>query len=53
MIYPSNPLLLIALGFTVVSYPKWLKWTLPIQGMVFALTLVFLMVAVSIGFGPF
>jgi len=53
MIYPSNPLLLIALGFTVVSYPKWLKWTLPIQGMVFALTLVFLLVAVSIGFGPF
>ncbi len=53
MIYPSNALLLIALGFTVVSYPKWLRWTLPIQGLVLAVTLVFLMIAVSIGFGPF
>jgi len=53
MIYPSNPLLLIALGFTVVSYPKWLKWTLPIQGAVLGVTVIFLMIAVKIGFGPF
>lgn len=53
MIYPSNALLLIALGFTVVSYPKWLRWTLPIQGMVMAVTLCFLMIAVRINFGPF
>lgn len=53
MIYPSNPLLLIALGFTVVSYPKWLKWTLPIQGVILAITVVFLLFAVHIGFGPF
>ena len=53
MIYPSNALLLIALGFTVVSYPKWLKWTLPIQGIMLSLTVLFLMIAVSIGFGPF
>lgn len=53
MIYPSNALLLIALGFTVVSYPKWLRWTLPIQGIVLGVTLLFLMLAVSIGFGPF
>ncbi|MFW6207075.1 MAG: YfcC family protein [Spirochaetota bacterium] len=53
MIYPSNALLLIALGFTVVSYPKWLRWTLPIQGIVMGVTVLFLMIAVSIGFGPF
>ncbi len=53
MIYPSNALLLIALGFTVVSYPKWLRWTLPIQGIVLGVTVLFLMIAVSIGFGPF
>lgn len=53
MIYPSNALLLIALGFTVVSYPKWIRWTLPIQGIVLAITVIFLMAAVSIGFGPF
>lgn len=53
MLYPSNALLLIALGFTVVSYPKWLKWTLPVQGLMLALTFLFLMFAVKIGFGPF
>ncbi len=25
--YPTNPVLLISLGLTVVSYPKWLRWT--------------------------
>jgi len=53
MLYPSNPLLLIALGFTVVSYPKWLRWTLPVQGLMLGLTVIFLVVAVNIGFGPF
>ena len=53
MLYPSNALLLIALGFTVVSYPKWLKWTLPVQGIMLVLTVAFLMFAVNIGFGPF
>jgi uncharacterized ion transporter superfamily protein YfcC len=53
MMYPSNPLLLIALGFTVVSYPKWLKWTLPIQGIILGVTVLFLFIAVNIGFGPF
>ncbi|MCF7929743.1 MAG: AbgT family transporter, partial [Spirochaetales bacterium] len=52
MIYPSNPLLLIALGLTVVSYPKWLKWTAALQGVVFLITLVFLWIAVMIGYGP-
>ena len=53
VLYPSNPLLLIALSFTVVSYPKWVRWTIPLQVVVFALTAVFLTIAVLIGFGPF
>ncbi len=53
MLYPSNALLLIALGFTVVSYPQWLKWTLPIQGVMAAVTVLFLFIAVTIGYGPF
>jgi len=53
MIYPSNALLLIALGFTVVSYPKWIKWTLKLQGVMLVLTSIFLIIAVKIGFGPF
>lgn len=53
MIFPTNALLIIALGLTVVSYPKWLKWTIGLQAVIFLLTLVFLFVAVAIRFGPF
>jgi uncharacterized ion transporter superfamily protein YfcC len=53
MIYPSNALLLIALGFTVVSYPKWIRWTFPIQIVMLGLTCLFLFGAVQFGFGPF
>jgi uncharacterized ion transporter superfamily protein YfcC len=53
MIYPSNALLIIALGFTVVSYPRWLKWTIGLQAIVFALSMVFLALAAVTGFGPF
>ena len=53
MIYPTNPVLLIALGLTVVSYPKWLRWTLPLWGLVLVITLAFLGIAVALGYGPF
>ena len=53
MIYPSNALLLIALGFTVVSYPKWIKWTLKLQAVMLVITSIFLVIAVKRGFGPF
>jgi uncharacterized ion transporter superfamily protein YfcC len=53
MLYPSNPLLMIALGFTVVSYPKWIKWTLKLQGIVLAISLAFMGFAVWVGYGPF
>jgi len=53
MIYPSNALLLIALGFTVVSYPKWIRWTLKIQALMLILTSIFIVIAVKIGFGPY
>jgi len=51
-IYPTNPILLIVLGLTVVSYPKWLRWTLPLWGVVLFVTVLFLGVAVAIGYGP-
>jgi uncharacterized ion transporter superfamily protein YfcC len=51
--YPTNPVLLICLGLTVVSYPKWLRWTLPLWLGMLVLTVVFLGIAVAIGFGPF
>ncbi len=53
MIYPTNPVLLIVLGLTVVGYPKWLRWTLPLWGMIILITLAFLAIGVAIGYGPF
>ena len=52
-LYPTNPVLLIALGLTVVAYPKWLRWTLPLWGMILVITLAFLALGVAIGYGPF
>ncbi|MBI9046813.1 MAG: YfcC family protein [Anaerolineaceae bacterium] len=51
--YPTNPVLLIALGLTVVSYPKWMKWSLKLWGWVLLVTLFFLWIGVRIGYGPF
>jgi uncharacterized ion transporter superfamily protein YfcC len=53
MIYPSNALLIIALGFTVVSYPRWLRWTVLLQLVMLVLSLAFLAFATVINFGPF
>lgn len=53
MVYPSNALLLIALSLTVVSYPRWIRWTLPLQLLMLAMTALFLTVAVAVGYGPF
>jgi len=53
MAYPTNPVLLICLGLTVVSYPKWLKWSLKLWLWVFLVTVAFLGLGVAIRFGPF
>jgi len=53
MLHPTSALLLIALGFTTVGYTKWIRWTLKAQLMMFVLSMIFLLFAVSIGFGPF
>lgn len=51
--FPTNALLLIALSFTAVSYPKWIAWTWKLQLAILAITSAFLAFAVVIGFGPF
>jgi uncharacterized ion transporter superfamily protein YfcC len=51
--YPTNPVLLISLGLTVVSYPKWLRWTAKLWLWVIIATVVFLGIAVAIKLGPF
>ena len=53
VLYPTNPVLLIALGLTVVSYPKWFKWVIGLQLAVLALTTAFLLLAVACNYGPF
>ena len=53
MIYPTNAVLLITLGLASVPYPKWLRWTAKLWLMILPLTLIFLLIAVLIGFGPF
>jgi uncharacterized ion transporter superfamily protein YfcC len=53
LIYPTNPVLLICLGLTMVSYPKWLKWSIKLWAWVLLATLLFLGIAVVITYGPF
>lgn len=51
--YPTNPVLLISLGLTVVSYPKWIRWTAKLWLWVLLATAAFLGIAVAINLGPF
>lgn len=53
MLYPTNAVLLIALGLTTVSYPKWFKWTIKLQLLIFIITMLFIGLAVKIHYGPF
>ena len=47
---PTNPVLLISLSMSNVSYGKWVKWTWKIQLMVLILSLLVLFLGVQIGF---
>ena len=51
--YPTNPVLLITLGLTVVSYPTWMRWTARVWVGVFVIAVTSLLAAVAIGYGPF
>ena len=50
VILPTNPVLLIGLSMSNVSYGKWVKWTWKIQLIVFAISLLVLFFGVQIGF---
>jgi uncharacterized ion transporter superfamily protein YfcC len=51
--YPTNPVLIICLGLTVVSYPRWLRWTAKLWLWVILATVIFISIAVLIHYGPF
>ena len=53
IIYPTNAALLISLGLTIVSYPKWFKWTIKLQLAIAVMAVAFISLATFIGFGPF
>ena len=53
VLYPTNALLLIALSFTIVGYTRWVRWTFKLQAVVFGVTILFLLLALAIGYGPY
>ena len=53
LMYPTNPLLLIVLGLTVVSYARWIKWSARLWIIILPLTILFLALAVALHYGPF
>lgn len=50
MLWPTNPLLLIALGLAGVSWRDWFRWILPLQVALFAASVAVLLLAVAIGY---
>jgi uncharacterized ion transporter superfamily protein YfcC len=53
LVYPTNAALLITLSLTIVPYHKWVKWLLGLWVWIFLATVVFLAIAVAVGYGPF
>jgi uncharacterized ion transporter superfamily protein YfcC len=45
VIYPTNPVLLIALGLTTVSYVKWFRWSVKVQAVILFVTAALLIFA--------
>ena len=50
VILPTNPILLIGLSMANVSYIKWLKWTWKLQLLLFSVSILVLLFAVTIGY---
>ncbi|MCP4749312.1 MAG: YfcC family protein [Proteobacteria bacterium] len=48
LIWPTNPMLIVAIGLGRVSYKAWFKWVLPIQLMLVAVCSIALLIAVRI-----
>lgn len=51
--YPTSAVLLVCLGLTAVTYPKWLRWVMGLWVWVILASLIFLTIAVIINYGPF
>jgi uncharacterized ion transporter superfamily protein YfcC len=51
--YPTNPVLLIALGLAGVRYGRWMRWSASLWFVVLGITAFFLWLGVKIQYGPF
>lgn len=50
LLWPTNPVLIIALGLAGVGYKDWLKWVLPLQAGLLVISVLFLLLAVAVGY---
>ncbi|MEJ5272998.1 MAG: hypothetical protein WH035_02610, partial [Spirochaetota bacterium] len=50
VIYPTNPVLLIGLAISGISYPKWFKFTIFLQILILIITSLLICLAVAIGY---
>jgi uncharacterized ion transporter superfamily protein YfcC len=48
--YPTNAVLLVALGLANFSYIKWFKWTVLLQIVMVIMSIIFLLIGLSIGY---
>ncbi|MGB9856224.1 MAG: YfcC family protein [Caldisericum exile] len=53
LLYPTNAVLIIGLSLVDMPYPKWIRWTIKIQAIIFLVSMLFLMFAIKIHYGPF
>ena len=47
--FPTSGILIACIGLAGIPYAKWLKWILPLQGILFVLGIVFITIAQVIG----
>ncbi len=50
LIWPTNPMLLIAIGLARISYKDWFRWVIPMQLLLLILCGLTLLLAVNINF---
>ena len=50
LFYCTNPVLLISLGLSGISYGKWAKWSLPFQLLILTATCGLLLIGAAVGY---
>jgi len=50
LFYPTNAVLLVALGLASFSYTKWFKWTILLQFIIIILSIIFLYIGFKVGY---